>query len=167
MKQTALVTLLIVGCASAAMAQDPADYQTALDDALAEYEAERAAVTGKSYYALNLTSKGTITRESDPDGARHTFRPELVAVFDKTTKLCAWGFDSDLYPKLPRTAARAVQSAAAHWPAEATQATALDEEACTRRSYLATLIGDLDRIYIAKDPDRLLYLGFPPSEGGS
>lgn len=155
-----ILPIIALACPVVALADGRQDYQNALDAALLEYTSERP-IGSQAYYDIDgLRKDGTMIRYDEND-APNVVTPELLAIYEAAEKRCIWAFDSDVYPLLPRTASLAVRSAAVDWPDEATMPIITEGDNCSERTYLATLIGDLDRVYTIKLQNRWIYLGFP------
>jgi len=144
-----------------AVADERAPYLAALDSAAAEYQAEYDARGPSSYAIDELVTDGFLPRW-DKDDVQTIEVPELVALYDTVDRICSWGFQTEDYPALPRTAALAVQdhAIANDWPEDAISRLQSNQGTCGERSLLATTVGDLifiDRMRLGRF---VVYLGF-------
>ncbi len=94
---------------------------------------------------------------------------EIVAIYDDTNNICAWAYESDTMPSLPRTAALAVRThaEALQWPAPATSQWASTLKECTNRTNLATSLGDLIYVQPLAVGPHIVYFGIAPKAPAS
>ncbi|MGJ8611561.1 MAG: hypothetical protein ACSHWY_10715 [Octadecabacter sp.] len=129
---------------------------------IAKVDAYYAAVGDGSYFEQMLETDNTLVFRQ-PDGALRLFKPELIATFDETTGLCAYAFDVDDYPNLPRIAAASVVVAARNndWPADTTAPIQSDMSQCYLRAAMASITSELVMVYPLDTGDTVYYLGLP------
>lgn len=156
--------------ASLASADGEADYRAALDAADLEAQAEQDRL-GQIYIGLGHEIDGRAGEVgfNNDDGAIDNTSAELVAIHDDTANVCMWGYQTDIMPSLPRTAALAVKAHAESngWPAHAEAAWDSTTAECTRRTNLATSLGDLDYIGRLAVGPYIVYFGMTTKAAGS
>ena len=162
--------ILCLLSASAAFADGEADYLTALQvaDRAAQAEQERL---GPIYIGLGSEADGNagaVYFHNDTGAIENTFA-ELVAIYDDTANICMWGYQTDIMPSLPRTAALAVKAQAEGngWPSQAQTPLDSTTAECTRRSNLATSLGNLDYIGRLAVGPHIVYFGMTTKAAGS
>lgn len=116
--------------------------------------------------ALQLLETGTYVM-SAPNDAIFAIEAELVGIYDDTTRTFTWGWASDRYPLLERTAADAVRSyGRANKIPELTSPRAIGGATDAKvRSSVATVLGDLDLVAPVPSGDLTIYVGLANIRG--
>jgi len=138
----------------------------ALTAATAEKKQFEAAYAGYVLDPSLLLEQGIYTMRA-PNDADFASEAELVGVYDDTTRTFTWGWASELYPLLERTAADAVRSyGRANNIPELTSPRAIGGATDAKvRSSVATVLGDLDLVAAVPAGDLTLYVGLPDIAG--
>ncbi|MFQ1701718.1 hypothetical protein ACJ5NV_14115 [Loktanella agnita] len=160
--------ILCLSAATPAFADGQADYQAALLAAAldAQREDERLGIVDIGFGADGRAD--AVGFYKDGVEIEGVFA-EIVAVHDDTANICMWGYQTDLMPSLPRTAAFAVKAQAENngWPSEAEAPWNSTTTECTARTNLATSVGDLDYIGRLAVGPYIVYFGMATKAVGS
>ncbi len=167
-------SILLLLAATPTLAAGEEDYLAALEVAAREAQAEHDRLapvyTGLPSHEEGGSKTVTFYREG-PSGSEkiEDVTAEIVAIFDDTASICTWGYDTDIMPTLPRTAALAVKAhAETHmWPATATDQWSSTMDACIGRTNLATSIGDLMYITRLAVGPHIIFFGISPAAPSS
>ncbi len=162
--------ILFMLAAAPALAEGEDNYRAALQtadlEAQAEYDALAPVNVGLGYD--DETSSVIVNFYSAGSDIPNVVA-EIVAIFDDTANICTWGYETDMMPSLPRTAALAVkaQADAQMWPALATDQWSSTRDECTTRTNLATSLGDLIYVQPLAVGPHIVYFGIAPKAPSS
>lgn len=155
---------------STAVADGAADYRAALQAADLEAQSEQDKL-GRIDIGLGSEFDGRSGEVHfyDNNGAIENSFAQLVAIHDDAANICMWGYQTDIMPSLPRTAALAVKAQAEGngWPSQSHTPWDSTTAECTHRTNLATLIGDVDYIGRLAVGPHIVYLGITMTAAGS
>jgi hypothetical protein len=162
-----LIAGFLVICAGTAGAQNTTpEYDVLVLEALVESTAERDAFEemylGYEVAARALVDAGTYTIVGPTDD-RISFDTELVGVYEDATRTFTWGWATDLFPTLERTAANTVKAyGRANNIPELTSPRSIGGSIDARvRSSVATVVANLDLVTAVPSGELTIYIGLP------